>query len=317
MSFIENAEPIKYRFLAKEPVSTNDISFVYEAPDGESRLIEKGNFLTNTQFRKKNYTMRYQVSRKQKSVPESIQMIPSKKRIEEFRVSIGYTVKVIDPIAFVKSDWADDPETNINHLIKAELRPMAHQYTIDECNEYEADIIRSLNNRSEFEQAGLKVDVQVNVDLSDELKDTLKRRNTELSEIDHEKEKQEKEFGEFRKLLAGTPAEMILMMYGSVEELRKHLQTEYNDRKKVISSLKEKFMDGKIDEYTYKKSVQMFNGSDSLLGSAVAPQIEETKSTGYIEEKEEQAGGQEKQNVFGEAADRAEKAGVTDKGWEE
>ncbi|UCZ52904.1 hypothetical protein LGQ02_19315 [Bacillus shivajii] len=329
MSVIQNVESIKYRFLSKEPYSTNDISFVYINSNGEYRLVENGAHLTNAELRAQKYNVRYSILRKKQTFTDQVKLA-SDNMIDEFEVTLRFTVKVIEPIEYIKNDMDEQLESNVKDRVFGDLRRMANQYAIEEYVQLESTMKGNLQVLDELEDEGLKVDIIPQVEVSQEIKQKLKskrdaiddkRLSYTLEDMDKDRERQlrEKEFAEFTEIFAGTPLERYTTMFKNVDQLREHLLSEYKDKRNVMEKLKTQYMDGQIDATQLKKAQDLFQGFDSMIGGVDSSQLESGEKKLYIERSDsdkDQSSKEETENSFSKGYKKMATAEMTDKGWE-
>lgn len=86
--------------MAKEPISSNTVSYIYKNALGEYRLVEGGERLTRVELWTKRYTLRYKMTRQAFEYKNEREYY-SKDPVKSFFVTLRMNISVIDPIAIV------------------------------------------------------------------------------------------------------------------------------------------------------------------------------------------------------------------------
>lgn len=130
MNIIKAADPVGFSLFSSEPVSSNELTFVYKNSNNEYKIISDGQQLQKSDFLTKKYSFRYSVSR----VPFGYKHdhnYASKVPGKNFRVIVNITVKVVDPEKIVKMGL-DNLKKHLDDNMHYWIQPITEEYSIEE-----------------------------------------------------------------------------------------------------------------------------------------------------------------------------------------
>ncbi|MDP5274964.1 hypothetical protein [Chengkuizengella axinellae] len=283
MNVIDSVDSVKYSILGQEPYATPSYTYVYKNLNGEYRVVENGERLSRAEMKLKRFTTRYRIN--QTPIHAKIEEEFSSQDIgDNFLVDINITIKINQFDHFIESR-IEDVETDVKKQLKMQIKKACRQYKVGDISEVE-HIIPDQLNTDELEKMGLKIMLDGDVDLSEELKQRLKNHRRSMEDVDLEKEIKNKKAEELLEIFQGTPVGLLLPLYDDVSEFKMELRSKVKELEKSKTMIREKFVNGTIDEVQYMRA-------KSILGDSILP-AGQNETSPLIEEK--QAGNSFKNN---------------------
>lgn len=186
------SERVTPSYFSKEPFSSDSYCFVYKN-ESEFRVVRDGQQLTNTEFRKKKYSIRYKVQ--MGTVPfEYTEKYQTADGGRYFQVSVRSRLKLIDPVSVVKNE-VTDIQSLAKNKVYSSLKAIIGQRKFDTFHDVKPQIQLLVERTSlydEFEELGFELkNLQVDMDISEEDRKFLellaqKERERILEEQAHE-----------------------------------------------------------------------------------------------------------------------------------
>ncbi|MGA8944113.1 MAG: hypothetical protein WB502_15575, partial [Thermoactinomyces sp.] len=155
---VKSVEPVEFYSLAKEPISSNSVSYIYKNTFGEYRLVEGGERLSRLELWTKRYTLRYKVTRQSFEYKNEREYY-SKDPVKNFFVILRMNISVKDPIAIVKSE-IDDVQSYLDLNIPFWIQPIIEKYGIEDIDKVKK-VVQQIDQcteiRSDLESKGFAV----------------------------------------------------------------------------------------------------------------------------------------------------------------
>ncbi|WP_102264426.1 hypothetical protein [Mesobacillus jeotgali] len=191
---------------------------------------------------------------------------PSADTGRNFEIITTIYANIQDRKKYLKSN-IPSLEQFVKDEVDIQLRRIAQQYSTkpEGLEEIRNDMNKKLD-LFEFEIKGLEVNIKASVDLSEELKKSIRTHTDNVETLDRQKELKNKELEELLHLFNGTPVDYLFALYDDPKELKKYILNEHKNSMASKQALKDKYTNGDIDDIQFRRGMSIL-GDHVLIGN--------------------------------------------------